>query len=42
MRAIKSLKAAAVLLCVLLLAGCWDKIEIEDRLFVLSIGVLCF
>jgi len=39
MRAIKSLKAAAVLLCVLLLAGCWDKIEIEDRLFVLSIGV---
>ncbi len=39
MRAINSLKAAAVLLCVLLLAGCWDKIEIEDRLFVLSIGV---
>ena len=39
MRAIKSLKAAAILLCVLLLTGCWDKIEIEDRLFVLSIGV---
>ena len=39
MRAIKSLKAAAILLCILLLAGCWDKIEIEDRLFVLSIGV---
>lgn len=39
MRAIKSMKAAAILLCVLLLTGCWDKIEIEDRLFVLSIGV---
>jgi len=39
MRTIKRLGAAAVLLCILLLAGCWDKIEIEDRLFVLSIGV---
>lgn len=27
------------MLCVILLAGCWDKIEIEDRLFVLSIGI---
>lgn len=39
MKAIKSLKTCGALLCVLLLAGCWDKIEIEDRLFVLSIGV---
>ena len=39
MKAIKSLRTCGALLCVLLLAGCWDKIEIEDRLFVLSIGV---
>lgn len=39
MKAIKNLRVVAALLCVLLLAGCWDKIEIEDRLFVLSIGV---
>lgn len=25
--------------CILLLTGCWDKVEIEDRAFVLSIGV---
>ncbi|MDF2519525.1 MAG: germination protein Ger(x)C family [Clostridia bacterium] len=35
----RSFKLAAVLLCVLLLAGCWDKVEIEDRIFVLGIGV---
>ena len=28
-----------LLLCVVLLAACWDKVEIEDRLFVLGIGV---
>lgn len=28
-----------LILCVILLAGCWDKVEIEDRLFVLGIGV---
>ncbi len=28
-----------LLLCILLLTGCWDKIEIEDRLFVLAIGI---
>lgn len=28
-----------LILCVVLLAGCWDKVEIEDRLFVLGIGV---
>jgi Ger(x)C family germination protein len=26
-------------LCVILLAGCWDKVEIEDRIFVLGIGI---
>lgn len=36
----KTLRAAAMLLaCMFLLTGCWDKIEIEDRLFVLGIGV---
>ncbi|MGI6586301.1 MAG: Ger(x)C family spore germination protein [Gracilibacteraceae bacterium] len=39
MKAIKRLGAAAVMSCLLLLAGCWDKVEIEDRLFVLAIGV---
>ena len=39
MRIIKRLGAAAVMSCLLLLAGCWDKVEIEDRLFVLAIGV---
>lgn len=39
MKAGKSIGIIAVMLCILLLAGCWDKIEIEDRLFVLSIGV---
>jgi Ger(x)C family germination protein len=27
------------MLCTLLLSGCWDKVEIEERLFVLGIGV---
>lgn len=31
--------AAMILLCMLLTTGCWDKIEIENRLFVLGIGV---
>ncbi len=26
-------------LCVALLVGCWDKVEIEDRIFVLGIGI---
>lgn len=40
MKAEKSVKLIAVLiLCILLTTGCWDKIEIEDRLFVLAIGV---
>ena len=40
MKAEKSMRVAVVLLlCMLLLTGCWDKIEIEDRLFVLAIGV---
>ena len=30
---------AALLLCILLLTGCWDQVEIEDRLFVLAIGI---
>ncbi len=29
----------ALLVCALLLTGCWDKIEIEDRLFVLAMGI---
>lgn len=40
MKAKKSVRMIAVLLlCMLLLTGCWDKIEIEDRLFVLAIGI---
>lgn len=40
MKAGTRIRAAAMLLaCVLFLTGCWDKIEIEDRLFVLGIGV---
>lgn len=35
----KSFKLLALLLCITMLAGCWDKVEIEDRLFVLGIGV---
>jgi Ger(x)C family germination protein len=35
----KSFKLLAMLLCITLLVGCWDKVEIEDRLFVLGIGV---
>ncbi len=36
----KKFKLAVLLLCcVLILAGCWDKVEIEDRIFVLGIGV---
>lgn len=31
--------AIVLLLCMLIVTGCWDKIEIEDRLFVLAIGV---
>ncbi|MHB1392722.1 MAG: Ger(x)C family spore germination protein [Clostridia bacterium] len=40
MKARESIRVAAILLlCILLLTGCWDKVEIEDRLFVLAIGV---
>lgn len=40
MKAKISVRVALMLLtCILLLTGCWDKIEIEDRLFVLGIGV---
>ncbi|MGE5629609.1 MAG: Ger(x)C family spore germination protein [Caulobacteraceae bacterium] len=39
MKANNRLKLLVILLCILLTAGCWDKIEIEDRLFVLAIGV---
>lgn len=28
-----------LIVCVVLLAGCWDKVEIEDQLFVLAIGI---
>lgn len=28
-----------LMLCVVMLVGCWDKIEIEDRIFVLGIGI---
>jgi spore germination protein KC len=28
-----------LLLCLTMLVGCWDKIEIEDRVFVLAIGI---
>lgn len=40
MRKKRKLKLAALLVsCALLMSGCWDKIEIEDRLFVLALGV---
>ena len=39
MKRIRSPKAIAVLLSIMLLTGCWDKVEIEERLFVLGIGV---
>ena len=29
----------ALMLCAALLSGCWDKVEIEDRIFVLGIGI---
>lgn len=36
----KRIKAALILLsCTFLLTGCWDQIEIDDRLFVLGIGI---
>lgn len=35
----KSFKLLIMFLCITLLVGCWDKVEIEDRLFVLGIGV---
>lgn len=31
--------AMVLILCVALLVGCWDKVEIEDRIFVLGIGI---
>ncbi|MDF2530951.1 MAG: gerLC [Clostridia bacterium] len=30
---------AIFLLCAVVLVGCWDKVEIEDRIFVLGIGI---
>ncbi len=40
MRINRRIKAALLLiLAVFLLAGCWDQVEIEDRLFVLAIGI---
>ena len=35
----KIAKLFIILLCTILLAGCWDKMEIEERAFVLSIGI---
>lgn len=36
----KTFKLILVLiLCVITLVGCWDKVEIEDRIFVLGIGI---
>jgi spore germination protein KC len=28
-----------LILCIILLAACWDKVEIDERLFVLAIGI---
>ncbi|HYE81436.1 MAG TPA: Ger(x)C family spore germination protein [Clostridia bacterium] len=39
MRARRGLKVIVLLLLCTLIAGCWDQIEIEDRLFVLGIGI---
>lgn len=35
----KSIKLTAIVMCVLLLTGCWDKIEIEERSFVYGIAI---
>ncbi len=35
----KIAKFFIILLCTILLTGCWDKIEIEERSFILSIGI---
>ena len=35
----KSAKLLVILLFTILLTGCWDKIEIEDRAFILSLGI---
>jgi hypothetical protein len=39
MKRSRSLALTAVILAVAMLAGCWDQIEIEDRLFVLAMGI---
>ncbi len=40
MNRVKVMKSVLLLvLCVVLLTGCWDQVEIEDRLFVLGIGI---
>lgn len=35
----RRLKLLALLILCIMLCGCWDKIEIEDRLFVLALGI---
>lgn len=35
----KTMKMATILICTILLAGCWDKIEIEERTFVYGIAI---
>lgn len=35
----KSLKILPIILCCTLLSGCWDKVEIDKKLFVSTIGV---
>lgn len=35
----KTMKLAIIVICVVLLTGCWDKIEIEERSFVYGIAI---
>ncbi|WP_069650512.1 Ger(x)C family spore germination protein [Caloranaerobacter ferrireducens] len=36
---VKLSKTIIVLMCVIILTGCWDKVEINDRAFISAIGV---
>ncbi|WP_427337806.1 Ger(x)C family spore germination protein [Caloranaerobacter sp. DY30410] len=36
---VKLSKIIIILMCVIILAGCWDKVEINDRAFISAIGI---
>ena len=35
----KNLKLISLLLCCLLMSGCWDRIDIDRRIFISAIGI---